>query len=90
MADDDPTPNHWHLDKRVPLAFIGAIGIQTLIAVWWAASFSAGLQARLDYVERQVAVVAPQGGQIIRLETKVDSLNENIIELKNTLKQWRP
>lgn len=28
----------WHLDKRIPLALIGAILVQTGAAFWWASS----------------------------------------------------
>jgi hypothetical protein len=28
----------WHLDKRVPIALIAAIVMQTMGAIWWAAS----------------------------------------------------
>jgi hypothetical protein len=30
-------PSGWHLDRRVPLAMIGSIALQTAIAIWWAA-----------------------------------------------------
>lgn len=30
----------WHLDKRVPIALIFAIMVQSASAIWWAASMS--------------------------------------------------
>ena len=43
-------PEHWHLDKRVPIALIVAIAVQSTAAVWWAATQT----ARVDAVERTV------------------------------------
>ena len=40
----------WHLDRRVPLALILTILLQTGAAVWFAAS----LQARVDVLERDI------------------------------------
>jgi hypothetical protein len=34
----------WHLDKRVPLALIGVILLQTLALGWWAATITARVQ----------------------------------------------
>lgn len=38
MVDVVQLSENWHLDKRIPLALIGAILIQTGTAVWWAGS----------------------------------------------------
>ena len=47
----DPASESWHLDKRVPVALIITIMMQTVAAVWWAASLS----ARVDALERDWA-----------------------------------
>jgi hypothetical protein len=44
-------PEAWHLDKRVPIALILTVAIQTGAMVWWAASIS----ARVEMHERQIA-----------------------------------
>lgn len=41
--------SYWHLDKRVPIALIFAIFMQTTGVIWWASS----IQARMDQVERR-------------------------------------
>jgi hypothetical protein len=49
-----PAPdNTWHLDRRVPIALIGAVVLQTLGVAWWAA----GVTFRLDDHERRVVVL---------------------------------
>lgn len=47
---DQTTREPWHLDRRVPLALIMTILLQTGAAVWFAAS----LQARVDVLERDI------------------------------------
>ena len=32
--DDDPSENHWHLDKRVPLSLIFAMLLQAAMVIW--------------------------------------------------------
>jgi hypothetical protein len=32
------TTEPWHLDKRIPIALIVTIALQTAMAVWWAAA----------------------------------------------------
>jgi hypothetical protein len=48
-----PLNTAWQLDRRVPLALIGALGLQTLGVAWWAASVT----FRLDDHERRVVTL---------------------------------
>lgn len=77
----DPAGGQWHLDKRVPLGFLLAIGLQSLAAAWWAS----GMDKRVEVLERTQALAGPQGDRIVRLETKVDVLGERVVEIKNLL-----
>lgn len=43
----------WHLDKRIPIALIGAVVIQTLGVGWWAAT----MQARQEAHEKRIIVL---------------------------------
>ena len=71
----------WHLDKRVPVALIVALFMQTAGAVWWAAS----IQGRLDTLERdesRVEVAVAANEQAIRaLETGVARQEERLSEI---------
>lgn len=58
MADE------WHLDKRVPLALIITIVLQSMCAVWWAAS----MQARIDGLEKMLATQEQNQTRLARLE----------------------
>jgi hypothetical protein len=91
MNDDDnrsTSDKNWHLDKRVPLALIAMISMQTFAALWWAS----GINSRVGYLESQFANIAPQAGQIIRLQTQLEGIDRNILEIKNALlrgQQWQ-
>ena len=90
-ADDDQSINdkQWHLDRRVPLALIAMIAAQTCAALWWAS----GLDTRVKQLETQYLNVAPQAGQIIRLQVQLEGVSANVIEIKNALlrgHQWTP
>jgi hypothetical protein len=51
------TTEPWHLDKRVPIALILALVMQTAGMVWWAA----GLTHRVDQHAREIAALALEG-----------------------------
>lgn len=77
----------WHLDKKVPLAMIFAILVQTAGAFWWASN----QDARLAMVERQLQQASPQAAssveRIIRVEEKVGSIKEDIADLKQMVRR---
>lgn len=80
IRDED---GRWHLDKRVPLALIGALAMQTVVVVWWASNAS----ARLDALEKKVELSAPQVERLVRVETKVDGLSDALKEVKSLLQK---
>ena len=85
LQDDLEHPG-WHLDKRVPLALIIALVIQTIGAFWWAATiqervnnfevFRANTFARGERVTRLEANQNNIAKTVNRIETKIDRLNE--------------
>jgi hypothetical protein len=89
MADDNQSTSdqHWHLDRRVPLAMLGGILLQTAVALWWAS----GLNTRVAQLEQQVTMISPasavQGGQIIRIQTQLEAITANILEIRNGLQR---
>lgn len=70
--------NNWHFDKRVPIALMMTIFVQTAGAVWWAASIS----ERVAVVERRVDASAPQAERIIRVEVLLQGLKDDLVEIK--------
>ncbi len=53
------TPEPWHLDKKVPLALIMTMALQTLGVIWWAASLS----TRVEHQERQIVALNASDAQ---------------------------
>ena len=68
----------WHLDKRVPLALILTILLQTGAAVW----FLASLQSRMDVLERDLGrehdLNTRQEAAIRAIETGAARLDEKL------------
>lgn len=77
-ANDDAS---WHLDKKVPIALILAIAVQTAGIVWWGATTS----ERLNALERKADAAAPQAERLARVETKLESVQAGISEIKTIL-----
>lgn len=80
--DDDPAGGSWHLDKRIPVAIIITLAIQTGGAIW----FASGISHRVDSLERNQLSSASQGDRIIRLETRMEAIAEHLIEIRNLLR----
>jgi hypothetical protein len=87
MTQRSDTDSQWHLDKKVPIALIVAIALQSGGVMWWVGSSS----QRLDQNERQVTALAPQvtatAEKIIRVESKLEAISESITEIKNLIRQ---
>jgi|SRR5215475_3556563 len=86
MADDDDTK--WHLDKKVPLALIGAVVGQTFLFGWYAATQSAHTETntmRIDSVEKNILALTPRFEAVIRLEAKLDALQSSVLDLKTAM-----
>lgn len=52
MSDPSAADRQWHLDKKVPLALIVTIILQTAGMVWWAASLNSDVRYLTDRVQR--------------------------------------
>jgi hypothetical protein len=81
MSEHEET--HWTVDKRVPLALIVTIIIQTAGLVWWASNLS----ERVNTLERRAEASAPQGDRLTRVEVKIESVQEGISEIKRLIRR---
>lgn len=75
----------WHFDKRIPIALIFALGVQTATIVWWAATVS----ARIERLEEKAASAAPQSDRLTRVEVQLEVVKDGVTEIKRLL-QTRP
>ena len=76
MTDD--TEREWHLDKRVPIALILAILVQTATVIWWAR----GLDARVSALEEGKGATASQSNQLNNIATDVAVLKSQMGDIK--------
>lgn len=80
MRDDE---TRWHLDRRVPLALILTIVIQTAGLVWWASSLS----ERVNSLERTRDMTAPQADRLTRVEVKVESIQQGVERIERLIRR---
>jgi hypothetical protein len=82
MDDRMQQDREWHLDKKVPLALIVTLLVQSGAFIWWAAK----ADSRLDALERTSNASAPVIERVVRLETKVDAIGDSINDMKVMLR----
>jgi len=80
MADQR---EHWAIERKIPIALLTALAIQTAVWIWQAAA----AWARLDQLEKKVEAMAPQGERLVRVETKTDLLIAALAEVKDIVRQ---
>ena len=79
----DTSDSSWHLDRKVPVAIILALGVQTAGVVWWGATVA----ERLNALERKVELAAPQADRLTKVETRLEAVQDGISEIKSILRK---
>jgi hypothetical protein len=93
-----PTPSeHWHLDRRVPIALILSLVIQTSAIIWWASSINERVATNSQKVaildtrtENMRGVAQEQAVQLGRIEEQIGGLRSDIGRLIATIERGRP
>ena len=95
MPDEtkDPAATSWHFDKRIPLALIGTIILQTGAAIWWASMVnsyidddrrgSVTISERISAVERDNSA---NGNRMTRVEVLLETQGDLLKEIRDTVK----
>ena len=87
MTDEEREyEREWHLDKKVPIALIFTIAMQTGVFIWWAAS----LTGRVERLELDNMARSPQAERITRLETQINFVVQGIEEIKHLIRNQEP
>jgi len=83
MSDTDET--HWHLDRRVPLALIFALVMQSGSFAWWASSISERVaqnersgQRMGGRMQRVELLLSEQASQDAVLVEQIRNVNESV------------
>jgi len=71
---NDPAAHDWHLDKRIPVALIVALALNSGAGIWWAATTN----ARLDNVEQALTTSAEDHDTIVRMSTTLETIDERL------------
>ena len=73
--------NHWHLDKRVPIALIVAMLIQTGGIVWWGTTQS----EKVSVLKERLDAISPQADRLTRVEVNIEDIKMSLTEIKQAL-----
>lgn len=73
---------NWKLKKEISIPAAIGLAVQTGAVIWFMATMNADVQQ----VRKQVDTYQPQTEKIIRLETRVESIQEGIAEIKTLLR----
>ena len=78
-----PQENAWHLDRKVPIAIIAALVMQSLALGWFASS----LNERLNAVESYVIEAKRVGtsDRLVRLETLMGEIQRTLHNIDRKL-----
>lgn len=87
----DPANGAWHLDKRIPLALLGAILLQTATFGFWVGQISNRLDFALETNQRQDVKLDAQETTVNTLTVgaataaaQLSAVRESLAELKAT------
>jgi hypothetical protein len=78
-SSSSATARHWHIDRRVPVALIATLALQTMGVVWWAATLS----ARVDVIERRLLEMRGFSTRLARLEERQLAASGRLERIEN-------
>lgn len=78
---DQQDDKKWHLDRRVPLALIVTIGLQTGAGIWWVSSLS----ERVNTLERDGSRSVTHVERIVKLETTMEVIVRGVERIERAL-----
>lgn len=82
IPDGGSVDNRWHVDRRVPIALIFAMCIQTAGIVWWGATTS----EKVSVLKERLDAIAPQADRLTRVEVNIESIKDSLMEIKQALR----
>jgi hypothetical protein len=87
MTEEQKYDRQWHLDKKVPIAMIITIALQTGAFVWFAARLDHRVEA-LERSELRSTMVAPvQADRLTRVEVKLEGVQEGVSRIERAIQQ---
>ncbi len=80
--DRRETPR-WEIERKIPVAVILTLLLNTFATVWWAASTS----ARLTVVETAITASARMPESMARLEEKLSAVRDEVGQVKEDIRR---
>jgi hypothetical protein len=77
---------HWSVDRKVPIALILAMLGQTGGLVWWASGINQRVSALEERQSAATASAPVQADRLTRVETKVETIQRDVTEIKSDIK----
>ena len=85
MPFDRDRENQWHLDKRVPIAILGAILMQSAVAIWWAS----GIDKDVSRANTRLAAIEAAAPSMVDTQRRILALETSDREQTEVLRQVR-
>lgn len=79
MADTNTNRGEWQIDKKIPVALIFTLLIQTAGFAFWMGQLS----VRIDQLESQNLRYSTNSDRLTRLEVRIDNLTEAVRDLSS-------
>lgn len=77
----------WHLDKRVPVSLIGAIILQSVVVIWWAASVSARLDGQDKRIEDLIAYNRNMAQERVINLQRLSRVEQSLLDIRNFMER---
>ena len=74
---------HWQVDRRIPIALLLGLVLQSFAIAWWASDVT----ARVTMLERTSIATAPQGDRLTRVEVRIEAVQGDVTEIKSDIKR---
>ena len=84
-ANNDPAGGVWHLDKRIPVALIITLGLQTAGVFFWMGQLS----VRIDQLENRALSAATNSDRLTRLEVQLEQVGATLERIDQRMERQR-
>lgn len=71
----------WHLDKKVPIALIIAVGINIIVGIWWASK----LDSRVEAIEKWIGSNGRIDARLAVIEEQQNTIQKAIERIEMRL-----
>ena len=82
----DRQEQKWTLDRHVPIMVLIAIALQTMAWIWWAATFAARTDARIEALELQAQQVSKLPERMTAVETQIQYTNSLLRDIRDEMR----